>query len=86
VLDVLHQPVLARERALHRHEVRLRVAHVGQEEQARVEVALPVAAVDEVVAATQDPHPAEVLRRRQPDVRVGRDGLVREVRLVELLR
>jgi hypothetical protein len=35
VLDVLHHPVLARERALHGHERQLRIAHEGDEEPPR---------------------------------------------------
>ena len=65
VLDVLHHHVVVGQRALHRHELRVRVAHERQEEQAGVEVALAVAAVDEVVAAAQDLARRPAPRRRR---------------------
>lgn len=51
---------------LHRYELRVRVAHEAEEEQPRVEVAAVVDTVDDVVAAAQDPHTAEVSAEANP--------------------
>src|SRR4051794_8110560 len=73
VLDVLHHLVVAGQRALHGHELAVGIAHERHEEQAGVEVAQPVAAVDEVVAAAQDARAPVVLGRGEADVRVRAD-------------
>ena len=52
------------------------IAHERDEEQPGVEVAEPVGAVGEVVAAAQDLDAAEVLGGRQPDVGVDVDQRV----------
>ncbi len=73
-------------RVLHRDEVRARVTDEREEEQAGVQAAERVGAVDEVVTTAQHPHPAVVVGVHDRDVGVGRHdrpatALHREVRV-----
>lgn len=56
--------------ALHRNECGPRITLVGKEEQARIETAETVTAIDEVVAAAQQVRPRVLVRVRESDVTV----------------
>ena len=62
MFQVLHHLVFCRQCLLHRDELGSGVPVEADEEQARVQVAQAIRAVDEVVAAAQDSRALQVLR------------------------
>ena len=75
--DVFGQGVVVAQAALERDELRSRVLLVRQEDQTGIELTCGrIDAVGVAIPPAQDPQPAVVLRRGEPDVRViGDDGL-----------
>ena len=72
MLEVLLEGVALGHAVQDRVEVRARVTHEGDEEQAGLQLPQGVGAVGVVVAAAQHPAPLVLLRRDDGDMRVGR--------------